>query len=93
MQNFSLLVERMGKDATSMLGEVSGEQVAALALNTIEADEKLESLPKSDPAVVELSELFEGYRGAAEIIIGNSQNLVGAKRAGKAIVESDHATL
>jgi twitching motility protein PilJ len=86
-QNFALSVERMGKDATSMLAEVSTDQVTALALNTMEAEEKLDALPKSDPAVAELSELFEGYRGAAEIIIGNSQNLLGAKRAGKAIFE------
>jgi twitching motility protein PilJ len=89
-QNFALLIERMGKDATSMLAEVSAEQVTALALNTMEAEEKLAALPQSDPAVADLSELFEGYRGAAEIIIGNSQNLLGAKRAGKAIFdESD----
>ncbi len=86
-QNFALLVERMGKDAASMLAEVSMEQVVALALNTIEAEEKLAALPKNDPAVAELAELFEGYRGAAEIIIGNSQNLLGTKRAGKAIFE------
>ena len=93
VQNFSLLVERMGKDATSMLGEVTGEQVSALALDTIEAEERLEALPKSDPAVVELSELFEGYRGAAEIIISNSQNLLGAKRAGRAIFEDSEPFL
>ncbi|HUX91616.1 MAG TPA: methyl-accepting chemotaxis protein [Gallionellaceae bacterium] len=86
-QNFALLLERMGKDATSMLGEVSMDQVTALALNTMEAEEKLAALPKSDPLIADLSELFEGYRGAAEIIIGNSQNLLGAKRAGKTIFD------
>ncbi|HQS58936.1 MAG: hypothetical protein B7Y56_12920 [Gallionellales bacterium 35-53-114] len=86
-QKFALLVERMGKDATSMLAEVSTDQVSALALNTMAAEEMLEKLPKSDQAVAELAELFEGYRGAAEIIIGNSQNLLGAKRAGKAIFD------
>ena len=84
-QNFALVVERVGKDATSMLAEVSVEQVISLALNTMEAEEKLAVLPKSDQSVEDLAELFEGYRGAAEIIIGNSQNLLGAKRAGKAI--------
>jgi len=92
-QNFALLVERMGKDATSMLAEVSTEQVADLALNTIDAEDALEALPKSDPVVADLSELFEGYRGAAEIIIGNSQNLLGAKRAGKAIFEDSDSFL
>jgi twitching motility protein PilJ len=91
-QGFSLLVERMGKDATSMLGEVTMEQVSALSLNTIEAQEKLEALPKSE-ATTELAELFEGYRGAAEIIVGNSQNLLGAKRAGKAIFEDSEPFL
>ena len=83
----------MGKDATAMLAEVSVEQVIALALNTIEAEEKLDAIPKTDPAVTELAELFEGYRGAAEIIIGNSQNLLGAKRAGKAIFEDSEPFL
>jgi len=92
-QNFSILVERMGKDATSMLAEVSTDQVTTLALNTMEAEERLEALPKSDAVVSELSELFEGYRGAAEIIIGNSQNLLGAKRAGKAIFDDSEPFL
>ena len=86
-QNFALLVERMGKDATSMLAEVSMDQVTSLAMNTMEAEEKLDALPKLDPAVEELTDLFEGYRGAAEIIIGNAQSLLGAKRAGKAIFD------
>ena len=84
-QSFALVVERVGKNATSMLSEVSAEQVVDLALNTMEAEERLAVLPKSDQSAEDLAELFEGYRGAAEIIIGNSQNLLGAKRAGKAI--------
>lgn len=91
-QSFSLLVERMGKDAVSMLGEVSMEQVSTLSLNTIEAQAQLESVPKSE-AATELAELFEGYRGAAEIIVGNSQSLLGAKRAGKAIFEDSEPFL
>ena len=92
-QTFSLLVERMGKDAASMLGEVSADQVASLALNTIAAEDKLALLPKSDQAVSELIDLFEGYSGAAAIIIGNSQSLLGAKRAGRAIFEESDAFL
>jgi len=91
-QSFALLVERMGKDATSMLGEVTMEQVSALSVNTVEAQEKLDAMPKSE-ATTELAELFEGYRGAAEIIVGNSQNLLGAKRAGKAIFEDSEPFL
>ena len=86
-QNFALSVERMAKDATSMLGEVTTEQVASLVVDTLEADERLHEMPQSDSAVSDLAELFEGYRGAAEIIIGNSQNLLGAKRAGRAIFD------
>lgn len=92
-QNFALSVERVGKDAASMLAEVSVEQVTSLALNTMEAEERLEALSKSDPAVEELKEFFEGYRGAAEIIIGNSQKLLGAKRAGKAIFDDSEPFL
>ncbi len=90
---FTLLVERMGKDATSMLGEASADQVASLALNTIAAEDKLAALPRSDKAVSEISELFEGYSSAAAIIIANSQNLMGAKRAGRAIFEDSDAFL
>ena len=89
-QNFALLTERMVKDATSMLAEANVEQEVALALNTMDASDTLALLPKSDEAVAEVAELFEGYRGAAEIIISNAQSLLGAKRAGKAIFdESD----
>jgi len=86
-QGFALSVERMGKDATSMLGEVSIDQITALAVDSIEAEDYLNQMSKSDDAVSELAEFFEGYRGAAEIIVGNSQNLLGAKRAGRAIFD------
>lgn len=92
-QSFALSIERMGKDATSMLGEVTTEQVTALALDTIEAEDLLAQMPQSDASVADLSELFEGYRGAAEIIVGNSQNLLGAKRAGRAIFDDSDAFL
>jgi len=89
-QNFALLTERMAKDATAMLTDATSDQEVALALNTMEAGEVLALMPKSDEAVAEIAELFEGYRGAAEIIISNAQSLIGAKRAGKAIFdESD----
>lgn len=89
-QTFALLTERMVKDATAMLSDANYDQEVALALNTLEAGDTLAQLPKSDEAVAEVAELFEGYRGAAEIIISNAQSLIGAKRAGKAIFdESD----
>jgi twitching motility protein PilJ len=55
-------------------------------MDTNEAVDSLAKLPKSE-MVDELTEFFDGYRGAAETIVGNSQNLLGAKRAGKAISE------
>ena len=85
-QNFALYAERMGKDAASMLGEVNMDQITALAMDTQSAEDALKLMPKSE-MVDELSEFFEGYRGAAEIIIANSQNLLGAKRAAKGIVD------
>ncbi|HEU0186864.1 MAG TPA: methyl-accepting chemotaxis protein [Gallionellaceae bacterium] len=84
---FALLVERMAKDATSMLAEVSTDQIASLGMDTIEADEILSRFPQNDPLVQDMREMFDGYRVAAETIIGNSQNLLGAKRAGKAIFD------
>lgn len=86
-QNFALITERMGKDASLMLAEANLDQEASLALNTLDASDALDSLSRSDPAVADLEDLFEGYRGAAEIIISNAQSLIGAKRAGKAIFE------
>lgn len=83
-QHFALAAERMGKDAASMLGEVNMDQVTNLAMDTKEAEEALAGLPKSE-LVDEITEFFEGYRGAAETIVGNSQNMLGAKRAGKSL--------
>lgn len=85
-QGFALATERMAKDAASMLGEINMDQVTNLAMDTNEAVDSLAKLPKSE-MVDELTEFFDGYRGAAETIVGNSQNLLGAKRAGKAISE------
>ncbi|MDO8413901.1 MAG: methyl-accepting chemotaxis protein [Gallionellaceae bacterium] len=82
---FSLLIERMSKDATAMLGEVSAEQVSALGLDTIEAGEVLATFPAGDALVTSIRDLFDGYRVSAEAIIGNAQNLLSAKRAGRAI--------
>jgi twitching motility protein PilJ len=86
-QSFALITERMGKDASLMLAEANLDQEASLAMNTLDASDALDSLSRSDPAVADLEDLFEGYRGAAEIIISNAQSLIGAKRAGKAIFE------
>ena len=82
---FSLLVERIAKDATSMLGEVTAEQVKVLGKDAHDAGEVLLTFPASDPLISSITDLFDGYRISAEAIVGNAQNLLGAKRAGKAI--------
>ena len=82
---FSLLAERIAKDAVSMLGEVTTAQVGALGVDAIEAGEVLATFPASDPLIISINDLFDGYRISAEAIIGNAQNLLSAKRAGKAI--------
>ena len=90
---FSLLVERIAKDATSMLGEVTAAQVSVLGVDAIEAGEVLATFPASDPLIISINDLFDGYRISAEAIIGNAQNLLGAKRAGKAISQDSEQLL
>ncbi len=90
---FTLLIERMAKDATSMLAEVSNEQLASLGKDTQEADELLSKFPLTDPLVSDIRELFDGYRVASDTIVANSQNLVGAKQAGKAIFDTSDQLL
>ncbi len=82
---FSLLVERIAKDATSMLGQVTNAQVTQLGVDTIEAGEVLASFPAGE--VSSINELFDGYRISAEAIMGNAKNLLNAKQAGKEIYE------
>lgn len=89
---FALLVERMAKDATFMLAEVTVEQVASLGADTQEANELLSKFPQTE-LVSELKDFFDGYRAASETIIGNSQNLLPAKQAGKAIFDSSDQLL
>ena len=90
---FSLLVERIAKDATSMLGEVTAAQVSILGVDAIEAGEVLATFPASDPLTTSINDLFDGYRISAEAIIGNAQNLLGAKQAGKAISQDSEQLL
>lgn len=82
---FSLLVERIAKDAASMLGEVTAEQVKVLGKDASDAGEVLLTFPASDPLITSINDLFDGYRISAEAIVGHAQNLLGAKRAGKSI--------
>ncbi len=91
--HFSLLVERIAKDAASMLGEITIAQVGALGGDTIEAGEVLATFPAGDALISSINELFDSYRISGEAIIGQAQNLLGAKRAGKAIFEDSEQLL
>ncbi len=82
---FSLLVERIAKDTSAMLGDATAEQVGALGLVTLAADEALATFPQGDPLIASITNLFDSYRVSAEAIIGNAQNLLHAKRSGKAV--------
>ena len=82
---FSLLVERVARNASVMLGDATNAQVSALGMNTLAAGEVLASFPQGDPLVANINNLFDSYRISAEAIIGNAQNLLNAKHVGKAI--------
>ena len=90
---FSLLVERVAKDASAMLGDATVEQVGALGLDTLAADEVLATFPQGDPLIASITSLFDSYRVSAEAIIGNAQNLLHAKRAGKAVFSDSEILL
>ena len=92
-QNFALAAEKMGKDAISLTVDIGKDQVLVLDTNTKDAVAALALLPKSDEAVGELTDFFDGYRDAAEIIVANTQSLVGVKQAGKAIFEDSNPLL
>ncbi len=82
---FSLLVERIAKDAAAMRSEMSAAQVSALGADVVEAGEVLATLPGSDPLITSINTLFDGYRISAEAIMGNAKNLLNAQQAGKEI--------
>ena len=85
-----LLIERIAKDASVMLGNVTPAQITSLGSDTQEAEALLAALPATDTAVMQAKALFEDERVSIEAIIGNAQGLLGAKKAGRAIFdESD----
>jgi len=91
---FALSVERIGKDAGRLMGlEVTVEQVAALAVDTIAAEESLAALPAADANVARARNLFGSYRDSVEILISQVRNLVAAKAAAKAIVGDSEGLL
>lgn len=81
----ALLVERIAKDAAAMQGEVDIRQVSALGRDTIAAQQVLEGLTGAQADLVKDS--FEGYRVSVEAVIGQAQNLLAAKRAGRSVFE------
>ena len=82
----ALAVERVAKDATRMAAsDVSMEQLAQLGIDTLAAEEALNSLPQDDPNVRAATKLFEPYRTSVEILVSQSRNLVGAKEAARSI--------
>lgn len=79
---FSLLMERISKDVTAMLGtEVKVEQIAALGSDTEEAEVLLDGFNKSNPTVAKVADLFDTYRISVEAIIGQIPQLLAAKKS------------
>ena len=79
--SFALLVERIGYDASSMLGAVvTDEMVANLGSNTAAAEALLNSFDKTNPAVAKVADLFVVYRNSVDAVMGQSPGLFGAKR-------------
>lgn len=77
----ALLIERIGKDANSMLGgTVSNEQISALGSDTQAADELLAGFDQTNPAVAKVADLFLSYRNSVYAVISQAQGLFGAKR-------------
>ena len=89
----ALLIERIAKDASIMLGEVAPAQIAELGKDTEDAEALLAALPAADPAVIRVGSLFEDERVSIEAIIGNAQGLLGAKKAGREIFEDSDLIL
>ena len=84
---FSLLVERIGRDVAGMnaggsLGdEAASQALAALGSDLLDADELLSSFNASNPAVVQLNELFDSYRNTVEAVVSQVQVLFTAKQS------------
>ena len=93
----SLALERIARDATALLAgvatEVKAEQVSSLKENLPEAEELLKAFSAGDPLASRVNALFDGYRIPAGNITANAQNLIEAKRAGKAIFENSDALM
>lgn len=93
----NLLLERIARDATAMLSdmttEIKAEQVSSMKQDTLEAEELLGALLTGDPLVAKVNSLFGGYRVSTETVAANAQKLPGAKRAGRAIFENSEVLM
>jgi twitching motility protein PilJ len=91
---FALATERIGKDASSLLGaDVTVDQVARVGADTIAAEDSLAALPATDAKVARVTELFATTRNSVEILVSQVRNLVAAKNAAKAIVDDSDPML
>ncbi len=92
--SLALSVERIGRDASELLGvEVTVNQVAQLGIDTIAAEDSLNGLPETNANVVRTQKLFDSYRSSVEVLVSQVLNLVAAKNASKAIVDDSDALL
>ena len=90
----ALALERIGKDASGLLGlEVTIDQVARLGIDTIAAQDSLAALPAADANVARARNLFDTTRSSVEILVSQVRNLVAAKNAAKAIVDDSDSLL
>jgi twitching motility protein PilJ len=91
---FALATERIGKDASSLLGaDVTVDQVARVGADTVAAEDSLAALPAADEKVARVKELFTTTRKSVEILVSQVRNLVAAKNAAKAIVDDSDPML
>jgi len=92
----SLIFERIARDA-AMLSSATAEtitgQAPSIKQGLQEAEELLKTFSASDPLAVRINNLFNGYRTSAESVAANAQNLLGAKRADKAISENSEVLM
>lgn len=87
--NLGFALERIGKDANSMLAsEVSLEDLGQLGVDSYAAEATLAKLPQGDPNVQRIVSLFDPYRNSIEILVSQSRNLVDAKQAARNILDS-----
>lgn len=93
VNRFALLAERIGKDANSMLGGVvTGDMVGRLGMDMQAADELLAGFEQANPAVMQVSDLFEVYRNSVYAVISQAQGLFGAKRGASDYFDSVSVT-